>query len=214
MRILLPAFRLRRFVTFLLLLSFAAGAVSGVVLFVRPEGGIARWVGWSALGLDKRQWEATHIAFVLTFLLSSVAHIWYNWRPLVAYLGRGASRRGLSAGRLVPSVEFVLALGLTALVAYATLGERPPVTAVLQLRADIKDGKFVTVTPPPVAEAERLTVVQLSRRVSVSEAQMVSNARRRGIIIRDTSAPISRIALEHQLSPEEVYEALQGSARP
>ena len=45
----------------MLLLSFLVSAVSGIILFVRPEGSLARWVGWSVLGLDKAQWEAVHI---------------------------------------------------------------------------------------------------------------------------------------------------------
>jgi len=49
-------FRPRRLVTNLLLLSFLASAISGVILFFRPEGSLARWIGWSVLALDKKQW--------------------------------------------------------------------------------------------------------------------------------------------------------------
>jgi len=145
MRIIPSSFRLRRFVSFLLLLWFVAASVSGVLLFLRPEGGIARWVGWSALGLDKRQWEAMHITFVVAFLLSSLAHVCYNWRPLMTYLRPRIRRGEPPANRpLAPSIELVTAILVTVALGFGTLGQRQPFTGVARLRADIKNGHFVT----------------------------------------------------------------------
>lgn len=56
-------FRARRLLTNLLL-SFVVSAASGVILFFRPEGSLARWIGWSVLSLDKKQWEAVYRALV------------------------------------------------------------------------------------------------------------------------------------------------------
>jgi hypothetical protein len=167
------------------------------------------------LGLDKREWEAMHITFVVAFLLSSLAHVCYNWRPLIAYLRpKPSHHQRPSSGRLVPAIELAAALVLTVILGFGTLAQQQPFSSVSQLRAAIKNGNFVTVTRPPVAEADRLTVAELSRWLALPEAQMLKNARLRGIVIRDTSATISTIARDHQVSPERVYEAIQGLVRP
>jgi len=211
MRIVLQAFQPRRFFSSLLALTFVGAAGSGAALYFRPEGSIARWVGWSALGLDKRQWEAVHIGFVLVFLLTAVVHVWYNWRPLAAYLGiRSSAHRQSGGGRMVLPAEFAAAAVLLGLVAYAVLGSLPPFSSMLQIRSDIKDGRLAAVTPPPVADADRLTLAELCRQLATPEHEAIRNAHRRGITIRDSSLTIAAIAQQHRLSPEEVYEALRG----
>lgn len=204
-------FSLRRFVTFVEVLSFAVAGVSGALLFLRPEGSIARWVGWSALGLDKRQWEAVHITFTATFLAASLAHLWFNWRALVSYLRRKKLEgTGSPAWRVTPPLELVGALMLVVLVGLGTLGQQPPFSALLDLRGDVKDGKLVLVTPPPVAEADRLTVLDVARATALSEQRLLSNARHHGIVIRDASATIAAIARAHRRSPQDVYRAMVG----
>ena len=48
--------RIRGFVSLLTALSFLIMAVSGLILFIVPEGRIANWHDWRFLGLTKNQW--------------------------------------------------------------------------------------------------------------------------------------------------------------
>jgi Domain of unknown function (DUF4405) len=50
-------FRFRSLVSFSAFFLFLAPALSGIAMYLRPEGSVARWTGWSLLGLDKRGWE-------------------------------------------------------------------------------------------------------------------------------------------------------------
>jgi hypothetical protein len=75
------AIRLRSVVSCLLLFATALSATSGVALYVRPEGSLATWTGWSLLGLDKQDWEAVHSVAVVFFLLAATWHLVLNWRP-------------------------------------------------------------------------------------------------------------------------------------
>ena len=201
-------FRFRRFTTNVLALSFLVSAVSGVILFFRPEGSLARWVGWSVFGLDKAQWEALHLVFVGVFLAVSAVHVWYNWPALVAYLHQKAAV--LKTPRRVPrpSREFLAAVAVALAVFAGTLVDWQPFSGVLALRSAVKDGAFVDGMLPPVPNADRQTFADLCREVVVPEAQAVKNARSRGIEVPNTSATIAEIARMHDIPPEAVYKAI------
>jgi len=199
-------FRWRSFVTVGVVLSFVLAVVSGVSLFLRPEGSLARWVSWSLLGADKRQWESLHNAAVLLFALLSSIHIWFNWRPLVAHIRKGSGallglRRELAAGA-----------ALVAVVAAGSLAGWQPFTAVMDLRGSIKDGRFAVRTPPPALDADKLSVNEVCTRVALTPAEAAANARSRGVAIADASRTLGDIATELGLTPEEVFEAVTGTA--
>jgi hypothetical protein len=79
-------FHFRNFTSLLLFLLFSICALSGLMLYLRPEGSLANWVGWSALGMDKKQWEGIHAVFVLVFSIAVLVHLIYNWKVLAANL--------------------------------------------------------------------------------------------------------------------------------
>ncbi|MFO7692135.1 MAG: DUF4405 domain-containing protein [Vicinamibacterales bacterium] len=212
MRFGFSAFRPRRFVANLLLLSFLVSAVSGVVLFLRPEGSLARWVGWSVAGLDKKHWEAVHIVGVGAFLLVALVHVWYNRRPLVAYVRERASATGWPGRVVAPTVELLAASAVMAAIVAGTLAEWQPGAAVMALRTAMRDGAFATVTPPPLADADRLTLAELCARESVPEPEALRNARVHGIAVPATSLSLGAIARANNRTPEAVYRALIGRA--
>jgi len=207
-------FRLRRFSTNLVLVSFVVSAVSGVVLFLRPEGSLARWIGWTVIGLDKKHWESVHLTFVAVFLLACLAHVWFNWASLVASVRRRSAAVGSTAGILLPSRESAAALVLAAVVFSGTVVEWRPFSSLVALRTSMKDGVLVTLTPPPESDADRLTLAEACERAAITEQEAVRNARARGIEIRDASVSLADLAREHRVSPEAVYRAIRGDDPP
>lgn len=203
-------FRVRRLVTAVLAVSFLATVVSGIVLFLRPEGSLARWTGWAIFGLDKKRWEAVHIVIVLVALAASMAHVWLNWRPLLASVVGPDSRRSASTGRLRISQEFVVAVGIVLLAASAASVPWQPATALIRWRSLIKDGTLAARVLPPAADADRLTVTELCRALAVDETRAVANARAHGITIEKPSQTIAALAERHGITPEAVYIALRG----
>jgi hypothetical protein len=201
---------LRRLVNAALSLSFLVAAVSGIVLFLRPEGSLARWTGWAVFGLDKKRWEAVHIVFVLVFLIGSLAHVWLNWRLLVTSILARASKLSARSCRVPVAWEFVAALGIMLFAFSAAMIPWQPAAALNGLRALIKDGKFAVKVLPPVTDADKLTVRELCKAVSLDEQRAVAQARVRGIEIGDPSQTIAAIAQEHHVTPEAVYIALRG----
>ncbi|MFB3852300.1 MAG: DUF4405 domain-containing protein [Vicinamibacterales bacterium] len=208
MKLTLEPFRIRSFVTLVLLWSFAMTAVSGLVLFLRPEGSLARWVGWTVLGLDKKQWEAIHISFIVALMAASAVHIWYNRRPLLACVKRRVPAR--QSWAVLPAREFLAATALIAFMWCGTLVEWQPFSSIVDLRTAMKDGEMLAAVPPPLPEAEKLPVAEICRRLAIPEAQALLNAQSRGIVIADPSATIEAVAAKNHVSPENVYLALRG----
>ena len=69
------------FVTF----DFLILLVTGVVLYVVPPGRVANWTNLELMGLTKDQWTSVHLLSALLFLLVSILHLIFNWKPFKHY---------------------------------------------------------------------------------------------------------------------------------
>ncbi len=132
---------LRPLTSLTLLGSFIFSLLSGIALYLRPEGELARILSWSWLGLDKKSWELIHIGAVLLLIISGILHSVLNWKPLWGYL-RSRKRSLKTHWR-----EAILALLLTLLFSFGALWKLPPITWLSDLRAAIKSGKALHHPP-------------------------------------------------------------------
>ncbi|MBN2345310.1 MAG: DUF4405 domain-containing protein [Candidatus Aminicenantes bacterium] len=199
-------FRWRVFVSLFLLLAFLLSAVSGGILFLRPEGSLAAWSGWSALGLDKKAWEGLHAVSVFFFLLGAVAHLAFHWRSLLAYC-RGRGGQGRVPGRLR---EFAAALVLAGLLLAGTLGKWPPLRWIVDLRAWLKGGAAVMETAPPADAAWKLTLAELCPLLGVDGTRLLEDARRRRLRVESLAQTLEEVARTNGLSPQQAYRLLFG----
>ena len=88
----------RSLTSFIVLLSFVAIAVSGVMLFISPKGRVAHWTGWTMGGLEKEEWGSLHLTMAIAFVLGVAFHIYFNWAFLVRYL-KNAAAKGVRSKR-------------------------------------------------------------------------------------------------------------------
>ncbi|MFO8236540.1 MAG: DUF4405 domain-containing protein [Bacteroidales bacterium] len=68
-------FNWRVFISLNLLFTILVIAISGIVLYFKPEGSVARWLDWRFLFLDKSTWESVHTIFSYLFLLFALFHV-------------------------------------------------------------------------------------------------------------------------------------------
>ena len=78
-------FNYRAFVSVLAGFTFAAMAVTGLVMFFAPSCRIARDTSWTVWGYGKDQWTAVHVWFSIAFVIASAFHIYLNWVTLTNY---------------------------------------------------------------------------------------------------------------------------------
>ena len=77
----------RAFISLCSLLGFVLLSLTGIILYIEPHGRVAYWTKWSFLSLEKDQWGNIHVFSGLLFLVTGAFHLYYNWKPLIKYLG-------------------------------------------------------------------------------------------------------------------------------
>jgi len=61
--------------------SFLIMTYTGLMLFIVPHGRVAYWSDWHLFGLSKSQYGVLHTISIVSFLIFSTLHIYYNWKP-------------------------------------------------------------------------------------------------------------------------------------
>ena len=148
-------FHPRSLVAFLMAAGFVVAAVTGTVLYVVPKGNIANWTGWTLGGLTKEAWGDVHIVTGAVFLTAGVLHVYFNWKPLKAYIYSRAVR-GLNRGR-----ELAVALVLIAFVVVGAVAGWPPLSYVLEFNEWARTNLWATAgstsdkAPAPISGHDR-----------------------------------------------------------
>ena len=93
-------FSYRVLTSFFVTFDFLILLVTGVVLYVVPHGRVANWINWELMGLSKDQWTSVHILSALLFLLVSILHLIFNWKPFKHYFFNTNSREFTALGNL------------------------------------------------------------------------------------------------------------------
>ncbi len=197
-------FRIRVFVSFGIMFSFIASAFAGIVLYFRPEGSLASWTRWQVLGIDKKGWEGVHTVAVVLFLVFAVLHIIYNWKTLTAYLRKRA------AGGFRSAVECATALVIVTLILAATVCRWRPIWKIVDLRSEIKQGRFTTEVQPPSADAEELSLADLCGLIRISTETARERLRTAGFPAEDPSVTLAGLAAKYRVSPEKLYRIISG----
>jgi hypothetical protein len=195
-------FRLRPFISLALFFNFVMIALSGLALYLRPEGSVARWTGWALLGLDKKSWEGVHAIFCITFVMVAVVHLGLNWKTLIRYL-REKAESGL---RL--RWEWVAALALMGSIMVLSVLRVSPFYKVMELRSKIKDGKGVVQIEAPEPGFENRSLAAASAYLDLDVNKVMERLRGRGLAVPSPSLPLEEIARLNRLSPQELYEKI------
>jgi hypothetical protein len=202
-------FHFKVFVSFYVVFSFLALAVSGIVLYVSPPGRIANWSVWRLLLLSKAQWQAVHTIVALAFLVAAGFHVYFNWQVLVAYV-KSKLRAGIRMKRELAAAS----LAGAAILAVSITGV-PPFGTVMDVGEDIKNSWSTMSSEPPIPHAELMTVARLSETVRIPAEKAVANLEKQGITVAQPTMTVQQIADEHKLTPQQVYEKIQSEdAKP
>ena len=202
-------FHWKVFVSFYVVFSFLALAVSGLVLYVAPPGRIANWSVWRLLLLSKAQWQAVHTIVALAFLVAAGFHVYFNWKVLVAYL-----RSKLQAGIRMKRELAAASLTGAAILAVSITG-MPPFGTVMDIGEEIKNSWSTATNEPPVPHAELMTVQKLSETVKIPSEKALAKLEKQGIKVAQPTMTVQQIADKNKLTPQQVYQKIQSEdAKP
>jgi hypothetical protein len=118
---------LRKITSFVMLFSFMIMVVSGVAEFISPFGRLSMMIKWEMLFLDKMQWQALHIVFMVVFTVAGIIHIFLNIKPIKAYL-KNRTRK-----MVVFTKEMSIALVITSVLFIATINQFAPLEYFVKL---------------------------------------------------------------------------------
>ncbi|MDR3424961.1 MAG: DUF4405 domain-containing protein [Alphaproteobacteria bacterium] len=134
----LRAFQGRALTALMMALGFLVMAISGVVLFLAPNGRMARQMDWHLLGLDRGEWVDVHIVFGLLFIIVGLCHVWLNRKPLVSYMKQRQEIVGTMGGSKSIRWEWVVALLLCLALFAGAVKQLYPISTLGEWRDALK----------------------------------------------------------------------------
>lgn len=179
-------FRWQAFTSIAMTVAFATAALSGIILYVSPQCGVARHLGWAPLGLLKDRWAELHMNASFLFLALAIYHLVLNWKLLLSYL-----KRKVNSGLKYPR-ELAAAVGLSGMMIFGTVLGMAPFGTVPEISETLKAGWAKQTSGPvscdsevaqPAAEPRgehsgagygQMTIAELCRREGVDLGQALA----------------------------------------
>jgi hypothetical protein len=195
-------FNWRAFTSLYITFSFIIMTLSGIILFISPAGRIAKWTHLYILGLEKDSWQAIHIIFTFLFIIAGGFHIWYNWKPFVAYL-RTKMQQKISLRK-----ELFASFIVTGLLIAFTLLNLPPFSSVIELGEELTDSWSTEQTEPPLPHAESMTFRELGQAIQQSPKDLISKLAENNVVAQPDEI-VQDVANRHNLTPMEIFEKMK-----
>ncbi len=202
------AFNLRSFVAFMVTWSFLAAVVTGIILFVVPQGRIANWVEWSLFGLTKDDWAGIHISFTFIFIIAGILHLYpYNWKQWKHYLAERVGNR-LNFAR--PKMELLLSVVLSAFVVVGSIADWPPMNYLYQANDWAKAAWVIEAAyEPPFGHAEEVSLATFAKKQDMDLAAAEEALRAKGLVYGSDRDSLGKIAAANGISAMDVYAVIK-----
>ncbi len=186
----------------------AAGAflmmmLTSVILFVVPQGRVAYWADWRLWGLTKTDWGNIHINLGLLFLIALSLHVYYNWKPLLAYL----KNKGKEIKVFTP--EFNLAMILLLAFTIGTYLSLLPFSWVLAFSDSLKDAGAEKYGEPPYGHAELSSLKTFAKKMNLDLAESLKRLERAGYSTESSNTTLAEVARKYKIAPRGVYETIK-----
>lgn len=184
--------------------SFVIATVTGVVLYIVPEGRVANWTIWDLWGLTKGGWADLHVIFSIVFVIVGVAHLVYNWKPFKNYMAERA------AGHVHVSRTVYGSLAIAGVFFGLTLYNLPPTNWVMDLSSAFKSSWVENPSyDPPFGHAEDVSIAGFTKRQGIDLDVAMLTLKAEGIEIPTTNMALKDIAALNMTSPMAIYEAIK-----
>ncbi len=194
---------IKKIISLTLSFSFLIMSVTGVMLYIVPKGKVAYWANWQMFGLTKTQYADIHITSMFLFLVVTVWHIYYNWKPLVNYLRDSAKKVTLF------KKELLIALFLNLVFVVGTLIGMQPFQFVLDVNADIKAYWEKEYGSPPYGHAEESSLKSFSKRMDIDIKRAMTLLSENSIKVSSSNQTLLQISQENGISSKVIYDIIK-----
>ena len=194
---------IRKITSMTMLLSLVVLILNSVILYVVPEGRVAYWADWKFFGLTKGDWSAQHTTVGFLFLFAGLLHIYFNWKPILAYMKNKARQVKVFTG------SFNVALVLTAIFVIGTYYNIPPMSTILEISESAKDNASDTYGEPPYGHAESSSLKMFTKRENLDLEKSIKLLQEAGIAINGPQDTLKDLANTSERSPQQIYEIIK-----
>lgn len=194
---------IKKITSLTLLIAFVLLIFTSVILYIVPQGRVAYWADWHLLGLSKTQWGNLHINLGVLMLIAGLLHIYYNWKPITAYLKNRAKQMKV----FTPS--FNVALIITLFTAIGTYYEIPPMSTVISVGESIKDKGAVKYGEPPYGHAELSSLKLFAKKQALDLDKSMQLLTAAGVAVTGPEETLASIAGANNMTPMQVYEIIK-----
>ena len=189
-----------------MLLTLVVLTINSIILYVVPEGRIANWADWYFLGLTKGDWGAQHTTIGFLFIFAGILHIYYNWKPIVAYMKNKAKEIKVFTG------SFNVALALTVIFIVGTYYNVPPMSTIMEISEHFKDSAAKKYGDPPYGHAESSSLKMFTKRENLDLAKSLELLKAAGMPVSGEKDILREIADKAKKSPQQIYEIIKSAA--
>ena len=139
---------LKKITSLTMLFAMIIMAFTGIILFIAPPGRIANWANWELFVLTKEQYGSLHSTMMVLFIVATILHLFYNWKPITSYM------KTKSKQLVIFSKDLMAAFLITAIFVVGTLALKPPFSSFLDFGSDMKESWQKEYGTPPYSHAE------------------------------------------------------------
>lgn len=193
---------LKKITSLTMLLVMIIMTFSGIMLFIAPPGRVAHWANWEVFGLTKELYGDIHSTFMVLFIVATILHIYYNWKPLTSYLKNSAKEM------IFFTKDMIVASFITLVFLIGTIYSLSPFSNFLDFGSEIKNSWEKEYGTAPYSHAElsslKSFVNKLGYDLDESKKILISNN-----ISFTEDKSLSQIAKENGLSPQFIYTILR-----
>ncbi|MBN2826011.1 MAG: DUF4405 domain-containing protein [Campylobacterales bacterium] len=194
--------KLKKITSLVMLWAMIVMSFTGIMLFVAPPGRVANWANWELLGMSKEFYGQLHTTFMVLFMIATILHIYYNWKPLISYLKNQAKKL------IIFTQEMVAATIITLVFIVGTAYEITPFSNFLNFGEEVRESWEQDYGTAPYSHAELSSLESFCKKLGYDLEHSKAILAQNNMNFTITQS-LSQIAKDNSTSPKAIYDILK-----
>jgi hypothetical protein len=193
---------IKKITSLTMMLTMIVMVYTGIILFIAPPGRVANWANWEIFGLSKLQYAQIHSTFMLLFIVFTIIHIYYNFKPIVSYM------KNQTKQLVVFTKDMIIAVILVIVFLIGTLFEIIPFSSFLNFGDGVKNSWEKEYGTAPYSHAELSSIDKFSQKLGYDTQKVKKVLESKNIKFR-SSQSLLQISKDNNVSPQFIYNILK-----
>lgn len=196
--------KLKKITSLVMLWSMIMMTYTGIVLYIAPHGRVAYWTNWELFGWSKDQFADVHTIFMVLFIVATLLHLYFNWKPLTSYMKNQVKEF------VFFTKEMLVAIVLVIVFLFGTLYTLPLFSHFLEFGEEMKESWVEKSEEPPYGHAEESTLKDFSQKTGYDLEQVLNVLNKHNISASKTDT-LENIAILQGKTPGEIFGMISAS---